>query len=83
MRADDLARHHDFPVEAFEWFPVGKAVGNVKNHGAELIQKIDSFPPGIGMIGGQVLPSLDTLHLALRTAPLSCILHYTRGIGVD
>ena len=41
-RAEDLARHHDTPVEAFEWYPVDKAVGNVKNHGPELIREIDS-----------------------------------------
>lgn len=39
-RAEDLARYHDIPVEAFEWFPVGKAVGNVKNHGPELVERI-------------------------------------------
>jgi len=36
-RAEDLARHHDTPVEAFEWYPVDKAVGNFRNHGPELI----------------------------------------------
>lgn len=39
-RAEDLARHHDIAVEEFEWFPVGKAVGNVRNHGPELIEPI-------------------------------------------
>lgn len=41
-RAEDLARHHETPVNEFEWFPVGKAVGNVNNHGVELIQEISS-----------------------------------------
>ena len=41
-RAEDLARHHDLPVEEFEWYPVGKEVGNVKNHGAALIERIDN-----------------------------------------
>nr|WP_312968731.1 SOS response-associated peptidase family protein [Pseudomonas sp.] len=39
-RAADLARHHDTPVEAFEWYPVDKAVGNVKNQGPYLIEQI-------------------------------------------
>lgn len=38
-RAEDLARHHDIPVDQFEWYPVGKAVGNVRNEGAELIER--------------------------------------------
>lgn len=40
-RAEDLARHHAPPVEAFEWYPVDKAVGNVKNHGRELIKRMN------------------------------------------
>lgn len=39
--AEDLARHHDTPVEAFECYPVDKAVGNVKNHGRELIKRMN------------------------------------------
>jgi putative SOS response-associated peptidase YedK len=35
-RALELVRHCR-PVEDFEWFEVGKAVGNVRNQGAELI----------------------------------------------
>ncbi|MDQ7987091.1 SOS response-associated peptidase family protein [Pseudomonas sp. G34] len=42
-RAEDLARDHDTPVDAFEWYPVGKAVGNVKNQGAMLLDA-DSDP---------------------------------------
>ncbi|MBL4835671.1 MAG: SOS response-associated peptidase family protein [Pseudomonas sp.] len=38
--AEDLARYHAMPVEAFEWYPVGKEVGNVRNGGSELIQPI-------------------------------------------
>lgn len=37
-RAEDLARHHAEPVESFEWYEVGKEVGNVKNKGPELIR---------------------------------------------
>ncbi|MFJ4344141.1 hypothetical protein [Pseudomonas sp. NPDC089401] len=32
------------PVEAFEWFSVGKAVGNVRNEGAELIVMMGPEP---------------------------------------
>lgn len=35
-RALELARHNR-PVEEFEWYPVGKAVGNVRNQGPELV----------------------------------------------
>ncbi|HYQ52252.1 MAG TPA: SOS response-associated peptidase family protein [Pseudomonas sp.] len=35
--AERLARERCLPVEAFEWFAVGKEVGNVRNEGAELI----------------------------------------------
>ncbi len=33
--------HHGQPVEAFEWFPVGHEVGNVKNEGPSLISPCD------------------------------------------
>ncbi|OLU25526.1 hypothetical protein BVH03_17930 [Pseudomonas sp. PA15(2017)] len=39
-QAEDLARHHDTSVDAFAWYPVGRAVGSVKNRGAELIKEI-------------------------------------------
>lgn len=39
-RAEDLARHHDTPVEAFEWYPVAKDVGSVKNQGESLLDEI-------------------------------------------
>ena len=35
--AQDLARYHSLPVDAFEWYPVSKAVGSVRNDGPELI----------------------------------------------
>jgi putative SOS response-associated peptidase YedK len=28
------------PSEAFEWYRVGKAIGNVRNQGAELIEPL-------------------------------------------
>lgn len=40
--AERLARERCLPVEAFEWFPVSKAVGNVRNDGAELIVMQDT-----------------------------------------
>jgi putative SOS response-associated peptidase YedK len=36
-RAEEIAKEYCRPVEDFEWFPVSKAVGNVRNQGAELI----------------------------------------------
>jgi len=36
-RAEDIAKNLCLPVDAFEWYPVGTAVGNVRNQGAELI----------------------------------------------
>lgn len=40
--AERLAREQCLPVEAFEWFAVGKEVGNVRNEGAELIVMLDA-----------------------------------------
>ena len=37
-RAEDLARHHAVPVDQFEWYEVGKEVGNVRNKGRELVK---------------------------------------------
>lgn len=36
-RAEQMALHQGEAAEAFEWFKVSAAVGNVRNHGAELI----------------------------------------------
>lgn len=41
-QAERLARERCLPVEAFEWFPVAKDVGNVRNEGAELIAMLDT-----------------------------------------
>jgi len=38
--AEELALKHGLCVEEFEWRPVGKAVGNVRNEGPELIDRI-------------------------------------------
>lgn len=40
-RAEELVRDLALPVEAFEWYPVDRAVGNVKSEGAQLIEQID------------------------------------------
>jgi len=37
-RAEEIVRHLALPVEAFEWFPVIRAVGNVRNEGRSLIE---------------------------------------------
>ena len=40
LAAEDLARHHSAPVDAFEWYEVDRAVGNVRNKGPELISPL-------------------------------------------
>lgn len=37
-RAEEIAKNLCQPTEEFEWYPVGKAVGNVKNQGPKLIE---------------------------------------------
>ncbi len=39
-RAEQIALHQCAPAEAFEWFKVNRAVGNVRNQGPELINPI-------------------------------------------
>ena len=39
-RAEQMAMHQGEPAEAFEWFKVDPAVGNVRNQGATLIEPI-------------------------------------------
>ncbi|MBB3104280.1 SOS response-associated peptidase family protein [Azomonas macrocytogenes] len=39
-QAEELALQHALPVTAFEWYPVDKGVGNVRNEGAERIRPI-------------------------------------------
>lgn len=38
-RAEEIAKSCSQPTEDFEWFPVDKAVGNVKSYGPALIDK--------------------------------------------
>jgi len=40
QKAEALAKEHCRIVDDFEWFPVDRAVGNVRNQGPELIQPI-------------------------------------------
>ena len=42
-RAEQMVLHQGEPAEAFEWFKVNTAVGNVRNKGPELIQPMCSF----------------------------------------
>ncbi|WP_201188849.1 SOS response-associated peptidase [Pseudomonas fluorescens] len=39
-RAEQMALLQAEPSEAFEWYRVGKAIGNVRNQGAELIEPL-------------------------------------------
>lgn len=45
-RAEQIALHQGEPTDAFEWFKVDMAVGNVKNHGPELITQIGKIMGG-------------------------------------
>lgn len=38
--AEDLATEHGLCIEEFDWHPVSRAVGNVRNDGAQLIERI-------------------------------------------
>ena len=39
-RAEQLLLRQGRPSDDFEWFKVGKAVGNVRNQGPELIEPV-------------------------------------------
>lgn len=41
QRAEEIARDACRPTEDFEWYAVGKAVGNVKNQGKTLIEPVE------------------------------------------
>ncbi|MBP1123308.1 MULTISPECIES: SOS response-associated peptidase family protein [Pseudomonas] len=41
QKAEALAKEHCRIVDDFEWFPVDRAVGNVRNQGPELIQPVE------------------------------------------
>ena len=38
--AEEIALEHSLGVEEFDWYPVDRAVGNVRNEGAHLIKRI-------------------------------------------
>lgn len=40
-RAEQMLLFEGEPSDAFEWHKVGKAVGNTRNHGAHLIERVD------------------------------------------
>lgn len=40
-RAKEIAKDHGQPADDFEWYPVSKDVGNVKNKGEYLIKSLD------------------------------------------
>lgn len=40
LHADELVHHHGRRVDEFEWYPVSKAVGNVRNQGVDLIRSV-------------------------------------------
>ena len=39
-RAEQMVLHQGEPSEAFEWFKVNVAVGNVRNKGSNLIERV-------------------------------------------
>jgi len=41
-RAEEIVRDLALPVEAFEWFAVDRAVGNVRNEGPGLIEAVST-----------------------------------------
>ncbi|WP_040263566.1 SOS response-associated peptidase [Pseudomonas massiliensis] len=43
-RAEAIVRNEGTGVEAFEWYPVDKAVGNVRNQGEQLVLPLDRGP---------------------------------------
>ena len=36
--AEEIIHRHGEPVDVFEWYPVGKAVGNVRHEGLDLLR---------------------------------------------
>jgi putative SOS response-associated peptidase YedK len=41
-RAEQMVLHQGEPAEAFEWFKVDTAVGNVRNKGPDLIEPFNA-----------------------------------------
>jgi hypothetical protein len=42
-QAEALAREGGRPVADFEWYRVGKAVGNVRSQGAGLVESVEEL----------------------------------------
>ncbi|BCQ63176.1 hypothetical protein PBOI14_49260 [Pseudomonas sp. Boi14] len=61
-RAEQMALHQREPAEAFEWFKVGTGVGNLNNHGPELIEPL-------------AMPSQARSHITPPAPALICICH--------
>lgn len=45
VKAEELAQSQGLPATAFIWYPVTKAVGNVKHDSPELIQAVSLSKP--------------------------------------
>ena len=41
VEAEELALEHGLGVEEFDWYPVGREVGSVRNEGRHLIERFD------------------------------------------
>jgi len=55
-RAEEIARECSRPTDEFEWFTVGKAVGNVRNQGPGLIEPVETEQTAVKT---QELPGLE------------------------
>lgn len=42
VEAEEIIHQHGEPVDAFEWYPVGREVGNVRNEGFHLITRLEA-----------------------------------------
>ncbi|VVO50490.1 hypothetical protein PS862_00286 [Pseudomonas fluorescens] len=40
QRAEHMALFQGGPTEAFEWFKVGRAIGNVRNQGSQVVEPV-------------------------------------------
>lgn len=45
-RAEQIVLLQDEPTDAFEWFKVNRAIGNVRNQGPDLIEPIGQITGG-------------------------------------
>lgn len=61
-RAEQMALQQGETAEAFEWFKVGTAVGNVRNHGAQLLEPLADTVSGEVSQANNDLMSIGPLH---------------------